>query len=68
MTPTSSRSINDIFNFRKRRSLLPTGYLPSFVDSLVEKELLDLENYFTGINSSANRRLAVPSPSGRGLG
>lgn len=36
-------SITDIFNFRNGVALLPTGYLPSFVDSLVEKELLDLE-------------------------
>ena len=33
----------DIFNFRNGESLEPTGYLPSFVDSLIEKELLDLE-------------------------
>jgi Flp pilus assembly CpaF family ATPase len=33
----------DIFNFRDGQSLQPTGYLPSFVDSLIEKELLDLE-------------------------
>jgi pilus assembly protein CpaF len=33
----------DIFNFRNGASLEPTGYLPSFVDSLVQKELLDLE-------------------------
>ncbi len=35
--------LNDIFNFRNGESLRPTGYLPSFIDSLVEKELLDLE-------------------------
>jgi pilus assembly protein CpaF len=35
--------LHDIFNFRNGTSLRPTGYLPSFVDSLVEKELLDLE-------------------------
>jgi len=33
----------DIFNFRNGVALQPTGYLPSFIDSLVEKELLDLE-------------------------
>jgi pilus assembly protein CpaF len=33
----------DIFNLRNQESLQPTGYLPSFVDSLVDKELLDLE-------------------------
>jgi len=35
--------MHDIFNFRNGVSLRPTGYLPSFIDSLVEKELLDLE-------------------------
>jgi pilus assembly protein CpaF len=35
--------ILDIFNFRNGVSLEPTGYLPSFVDSLIEKDLLDLE-------------------------
>ena len=35
--------LHDIFNFRDGALLRPTGYLPSFVDSLVEKELLDLE-------------------------
>ena len=35
--------ILDIFNFRNGESLRPTGYMPSFVDSLVEKELLDVE-------------------------
>jgi Flp pilus assembly CpaF family ATPase len=33
----------DIFNYRNGRSLEPTGYLPSFIDSLIDKELLDLE-------------------------
>ncbi len=33
----------DIFNLRDGRTLQPTGYLPSFVDSLVDKELLDVE-------------------------
>ena len=35
--------INDIFNYRDGLALRPTGYLPSFIDSLVDKELLDLE-------------------------
>ncbi|NQT40737.1 MAG: Flp pilus assembly complex ATPase component TadA [Planctomycetes bacterium] len=35
--------VTDIFNYRNGVSLQPTGYLPSFVDSLVSKELLELE-------------------------
>lgn len=31
----------DIFNFRDGKTLQPTGYLPSFIDSLVDKGLLD---------------------------
>ena len=31
------------FNRRDGVSLQPTGYLPSFVDSLVDKKLLELE-------------------------
>ncbi len=33
----------DIFNWRNGVSLQPTGYLPSFVDELVEKDLLEPE-------------------------
>lgn len=33
----------DIFNFRDGRTLRPTGYLPSFVDSLIEEHLLELK-------------------------
>jgi pilus assembly protein CpaF len=35
--------VSDIFNRRNGVSLQPTGYLPTFVDSLVEKNLLDVE-------------------------
>jgi Flp pilus assembly CpaF family ATPase len=35
--------IIDIFNFRDGRQLLPTGYLPSFLDHLIAKDLLKLE-------------------------
>ncbi len=35
--------IHDIFNFRNEQSLTPTGYLPTFIDSLIAKDLLKLE-------------------------
>jgi Flp pilus assembly CpaF family ATPase len=35
--------LHDIFNYRDATTLRATGYLPSFVDSLVDKGLLDLE-------------------------
>jgi hypothetical protein len=33
----------DIFDFRDGQALQPTGYLPSFVDSLIDKQLLELK-------------------------
>jgi Flp pilus assembly CpaF family ATPase len=35
--------MTDIFNYRNGVSLRPTGYLPSFIDQLVDKDLLDVE-------------------------
>ncbi len=40
---TTDVMLNDIFNRRDGKSLRPTGNLPSFIDSLVAKELLELE-------------------------
>jgi Flp pilus assembly CpaF family ATPase/pSer/pThr/pTyr-binding forkhead associated (FHA) protein len=36
-------TITDIFNFRNGVSLQPTGYLPTFIDELINKNLLKLE-------------------------
>jgi len=49
----------DIFNFRDGLSLRPTGYLPSFVDSLVEKELLELEFLY---GQEWGKQPALPPP------
>ena len=35
--------MHDIFNCRDGQTLRPTGYLPSFVSSLVDKQLMDME-------------------------
>jgi pilus assembly protein CpaF len=40
---TTDVLVVDLFNRRNRRTLEPTGRLPSFIDSLVDKNLLDLE-------------------------
>lgn len=40
---TTDVLIGDIFNRRNGSTLEPTGRLPSFIDTLVEKHLLDLE-------------------------
>ena len=36
-------NILDIFNYRNGISLQPTGYLPSFINQLIDKQLLKLE-------------------------
>ena len=35
--------IHDIFNYRDNKTLKPTGYMPTFAESLIEKNLLKLE-------------------------
>ena len=61
--------LHDIFNYRNGASLRATGYLPSFIDALVEKELLDLEFLYgrdgdgslaTAGTVSSTRRTANP--------
>lgn len=42
--------LTDIFNLREGYGLQPTGYLPTFVDSLIAKDLLKLE-FLYGENS-----------------
>jgi Flp pilus assembly CpaF family ATPase len=53
--------LHDIFNFRNGVSLRPTGYLPSFVDSLVAKGLLELEFLF-GRDGVGQRARSLPLP------
>jgi len=53
--------MNDIFNFRDGLSLRPTGYLPSFVDSLIDKQLLELE-FLYGQPDAADGK-ALPAPA-----
>ena len=44
INPETNRvMVTDIYNYRDGNELRPTGYLPSFVSTLVEKGLLDLE-------------------------
>ncbi len=40
---TNRAKVTDIFNFRDGVSLQPTGYMPTFIDELVEKRLLEVE-------------------------
>ena len=42
--PDSNRTnVTDIYNLRDGAGLRPTGYLPSFIGHLIEKDLLDLD-------------------------
>ncbi|QDU37272.1 Putative conjugal transfer protein [Maioricimonas rarisocia] len=45
--------IHDIFNYRNGESLTPTGYLPTFVNSLIDRQLLQLEFLYgkTGVTA-----------------
>jgi Flp pilus assembly CpaF family ATPase len=52
----------DIFNYRNGVALRPTGYLPSFVDSLVEKDLLELE-FLYGRDWDKPAAIAPPPPA-----
>ncbi len=44
--------VRDIYNFRDGHVLHPTGYLPTFVESLIAKNLLKLE-FLYGTNAAA---------------
>jgi Flp pilus assembly CpaF family ATPase len=45
---TNQLIITDIYNYRTSAALQPTGYLPSFVESLIAKNLLQLEFLYGG--------------------
>ena len=51
---TKQLTITDIYNYRNKSQLLPTGYLPSFIDTLIEKDLLKLEFLYGGEHSNGN--------------
>lgn len=50
---TGDVQVTDIYNFRNGQSLMPTGYLPSFVDSLIAKGLLQLEFLYGAADSGS---------------
>jgi hypothetical protein len=45
---TKQLIIIDIYNYRDGKALHPTGYLPSFVESLIAKNLLELKFLYGG--------------------
>jgi pilus assembly protein CpaF len=59
--PENNRAtVTDIFNFRDGVSLQPTGYLPTFVEELIDSGLLDLEFLYAGDRRVQRRPLALP--------
>ncbi len=56
--------VTDIYNFRDGKSLQPTGYLPTFVDSLMTKGLLQLEFLYGGWEGA---KKDGPPPAGEPL-
>jgi len=70
--------IHDIYNMRDGETLRPTGYLPTFVESLIHKKLLQLEFLYgrqpgdtAGTPSrapAATRPLPAPLPPVAGKG
>ncbi len=59
---TQQLTITDIFNFRSGESLQPTGYLPTFLDSLMAKDLLQLEFLYGGGPNEFRRPVPTFSP------
>ena len=45
---TKQLIVTDIYNYRDGQALHPTGYLPSFVESLIQKKLLELRFLYGG--------------------
>jgi Flp pilus assembly CpaF family ATPase len=45
---TKQLIVTDIYNYRDGHTLHPTGYLPSFVESLIQKQLLELRFLYGG--------------------
>jgi pilus assembly protein CpaF len=45
---TKQLIVTDIYNYRDGQTLHPTGYLPSFVESLIQKKLLELRFLYGG--------------------
>lgn len=62
-------TVMDIFNFRDGNNLRPTGYLPSYIDELMDRELLKLEFLYgddgDGDSGAAERSAKASATNGR---
>jgi pilus assembly protein CpaF len=59
---TQQLIITDIYNFRDGKILHPTGYLPTFVESLIHKKLLELR-FLYGRDEDAAQGNGFKSPA-----
>ena len=60
--------VHDIFNYRDDNALQPTGYMPTFVESLMEKDLLKLEFLYGQKDRFAAGREEAALPDARTRG
>jgi Flp pilus assembly CpaF family ATPase len=60
---TNRATVTDIFNFRDGVSLQPTGYLPTFIDELIDNGLLDLEFLYAGDRQMQRRPTGNGAPA-----
>jgi pilus assembly protein CpaF len=58
---TTDVMITDIFNRRNGESLQPTGYMPSFIVTLVDQKLLDLEFLYGHSENGNGQKLPDPN-------
>lgn len=65
---TKQLIITDIYNFRDGKTLHPTGYLPSFVESLIHKNLLQLEFLYGRKEDASQENGRKPVEAKAGVG
>ncbi|MDC0307776.1 MAG: ATPase, T2SS/T4P/T4SS family [Planctomycetaceae bacterium] len=61
-------TIIDIFNYRDGVSLRPTGYLPSYIDELMDRELLKLEFLYGNEEEEDQNGKSAPKESSSEVG
>ena len=60
--------VHDIFNYRDGSTLQPTGYMPTFAESLIEKDLLKLEFLYGQKDRFSEEGEAAALPDARARG
>jgi Flp pilus assembly CpaF family ATPase len=62
---TKQLIVTDIYNYRDGQTLHPTGYLPSFVESLIQKKLLELKFLYGSEAPTASNGAPAKASGGR---